>query len=552
MGASVGAENIALHIQTTADNAAIVSTRSTVTAMAEATVAATEEMVAATDRATQSESTYASSLAASSTATQESIALRERFNALMLEHGNDMQRVAAILLEEQAAEAEAAQATAQHTAALEQETVAATEAAVAIEQEATAERVATAADREFSATTEAVIAATEQKAAAVANADTQFRKIPASARTAANAMSVLTQAAIAGKGGISGIANAAGGLAFGVAALVPELALLAAGIGAVVTVGTLLVEVFRHTREERDKLAKSLVQPLNNDPALQLYLEGQKRAAEEAKRIAEEQQRRREQDARKAGSLEASMAEETQAAIDRRTLSEEGAASARAVREERRREEEIRALQIDEDDKTRLILAAQADRDAQLQEIAKQASDRRAEEEKREQEKQQREADRAAEEFRRIVLSGIEAAIRSSDSYIQAVTRALLTPLANYLESVAEAQIVDAAVSASHLDFIGAARHAAVAALAIAGARKVASIGGLNSSGGGGGGAPSAGYSGGSTFTPSAQAQGATNVTIQFVKPTTGEVINEISWNLQRNATLNKPIYIPATAGGLS
>jgi hypothetical protein len=134
------------------------------------------------------------------------------------------------------------------------------------------------------------------------------------------------------------------------------------------------------------------------------------------------------------------------------------------------------------------------------------------------------------------------------------VTRALLTPIVNWLEAKAEAEIVEAAFSAAFLDFSGAARHAGVAALAIAGARKVASIGGLNSSGGGGGGGGSggSGYAGGSTFTPSAQAQGATNITIQFVKPTTGEVINEISYYLQRNTTLNKPIYVPATAGGLS
>jgi hypothetical protein len=147
----------------------------------------------------------------------------------------------------------------------------------------------------------------------------------------------------------------------------------------------------------------------------------------------------------------------------------------------------------------------------------------------------------------------VDAAIRSSDSYIQAVTRALLTPIVNWLEAKAEAEIVEAAFSAAFLDFSGAARHAGVAALAIAGARKVASIGGLNSSGGGGGGGSGgSGYAGGSTFTPSPQAQGATNVTIQFVKPTTGEVINEISYYLQRNATLDRPIYVPATAGGLS
>jgi hypothetical protein len=605
VGATVGAENVAIHIQTSADDSALTDTGASVNALSQATVAATKEMAAATNQAAQSEQNLTNVFASASTATAAEIALRERLGQLLAENGNNLQQAAAVLAQEQEAAAQATQTTEQHANALEQETAAATQATSAIEQTTNAEKLQSVADQELTATTEAVIAATEAKAAATAEANGQMAKIPAQARTAANSLSVLTQAAVAGKGGISGISNAAGGLAFGLAALVPEFALVSYGIGAVVTVGTLLYEVWDKEAEKREKLNQAIAKGLAQDPALEAYIKAQATASEMSAQMAEETQaaidratlsqdnaarqsviraeqrqedeiralkitegektaliiqaqrdrdaqldeitaRRQRQDEQRARALDATIQEETQSAIDARTLTEEQAAEQRVVREERRREEEIRALQISEDEKTQLILAAQADRDAQLAEIAKRAADKRAEEERRD-------ADRAAEEFRRIILSGVDAAISSSDSYVKAVTRALLTPIVNYLESVAESQIVDAAADLAFGNFVGAAQHAGVAALAIAGARKVASIGGLNSAGGGGSATTGgSGYSGGPTFTPSAPAQGATNVTIQFVKPTTGEVINEVSYYLQRNATLNKPIYVPATAGGLS
>src|SRR5262249_50065277 len=158
-------------------------------------------------------------------------------------------------------------------------------------------------------------------------------------------------------------------------------------------------------------------------------------------------------DAQRAASIRATIDEETQSAIDRTTKTEEEAAAARIVRAERRREEEIRQLQIDEDEKTALILAAQADRDAQLEEIAKQGRDRRAEEERRATEEAMRRAEQAADEQRRILEAGLEASIRNSDSYIQAVTRALLTPIENWLIATAESEAVAAAIAGAHLDF---------------------------------------------------------------------------------------------------
>jgi hypothetical protein len=566
VGSSVGAENIAIHVETSADNSGLTSARSDITALSAATVTATNEMVTATDRATQSESSYAASLAQSSTATKEGIATRERFNVLMAENGNNMERVAAIMLEERAAEERATQASLEHTAAVEQEVVAAEE----------------------------LVVATEARSAATATAVNQTAKIPGSARTAANAVGILSQAALAGTGSMAGLGTAAGGLAYGIGTLVPSIAGAAAGIGALVTLGTVLYQVLEHDADaashfkaaiggvgsltseqlkiQRDALQrefdaltkqaadlgrlspiqgpkilakqKEVSDELNKINAQILDAERRERdeSAREQQRALDEAQRRREADAQKAAALAATMAEETQSAIDRRTLSAEAAAEQKVVREERRREEEIRALQVSEDEKTALLLAAQADRDAQLADIAKRAADKRAEDEKRDAERRKREADQAAAEFERIVLSGVDAAIRSSDTYIQAVTRALLTPLVNYLESVAESQIVDAAAEAAFGNLVGAAQHASVAALAIAGARKVAAIGGLNSSGGGG--SSAGGYGGGSTFTPNAQPAGGTTViNLITTDPYGRESINRVSWQLQRNGTLNVPIY---------
>jgi hypothetical protein len=603
VGASVGGENIAIGIQTSADNSGIAETRSGLNELASAATSATTEIAAATNEATNAENQFSAAVAEAAAAGRDFNVTQDQMRAALTETNGNHIAAVQLLREQATAQHEAALAAQQQTAALEEEAAAATQVVAAADQEIAAERQVAAADRATTIATEELIVATEQKDAAMAGANAQMGRIPAQARTAANSLSVLTQAAVAGKGGISGIANAAGGLAFGLAALVPELALAAYGIGALVTVGTLLYEVWEKDAEKRERLNAAIAKSLAQDPALEAYIKAQEEASklsatiadetaaatdratlssdeaaaravqraaqrriEEIRQlkitegekttliVAEERDRdaqldaiaaqRQRQDEQRARSLDATMQEETQAAIDRRTLTEEGAAEAQVVREERRREEEIRALQINEDEKTRLILEAQADRDARLAEIAKQAADKRAEQEKRD-------ADRAAEEFRRIVLSGVNAAITSSESYVQAVTRALLTPIVNYLESVAESQIVDAAAEAAFGNFVGAAQHAGVAALAIAGARKVASIGGLNSSGGGSSAGAYSGGGGGSTFTPSttAQGQGGTVVNLYTLNPYSGEAINRVSYLLQRNGVLNQPIYVPATNG---
>jgi hypothetical protein len=73
-----------------------------------------------------------------------------------------------------------------------------------------------------------------------------------------------------------------------------------------------------------------------------------------------------------------------------------------------------------------------------------------------------------------------------------------------------------------------------------------AALGARESLGGGGtgGGASSGGGGGSSTFTPNQQPAGGTTVINLITKDPYGkESINQVSYQLQRNGTLNVPIY---------
>ncbi len=117
-------------------------------------------------------------------------------------------------------------------------------------------------------------------------------------------------------------------------------------------------------------------------------------------------------------------------------------------------------------------------------------------------------------------------------------------------ESLVDAAKEGAAAIASLAigDFRGAALHGAASAEFGA----AAALGARESLGGGGGSGSSGAGSGGgsSTFTPRTEA-GAGNVTVilQTVDPYSGEKIREVSYLLNRNGTLNRPIYAPPTNG---
>jgi hypothetical protein len=82
----------------------------------------------------------------------------------------------------------------------------------------------------------------------VDNMDRSLKRIPGSARTAANALALLSNAAFIGTGSTQGLLVAAGGLATGLAALSKSAAIAASasGIGAIVTVGAVVVSAFEH------------------------------------------------------------------------------------------------------------------------------------------------------------------------------------------------------------------------------------------------------------------------------------------------------------------
>ena len=70
-------------------------------------------------------------------------------------------------------------------------------------------------------------------------------KVPGSARTAANAVGMLSQAALSGQGSMAGMATAAGGLATGISMISGSAAVAAsaAGIGALITIAVIAAEV---------------------------------------------------------------------------------------------------------------------------------------------------------------------------------------------------------------------------------------------------------------------------------------------------------------------
>jgi hypothetical protein len=90
------------------------------------------------------------------------------------------------------------------------------------------------------------------RTAASEKAEVAGAKISGSARTASNALGIMTQAALTGNGSLAGMATAAGGLATGLSAISgsAKLAAGAAGIGALITVGVLLYETYKKAKEE--------------------------------------------------------------------------------------------------------------------------------------------------------------------------------------------------------------------------------------------------------------------------------------------------------------
>jgi hypothetical protein len=108
------------------------------------------------------------------------------------------------------------------------------------------------------ANTLAVAAARNTQALAAQNEE--IRKIPGGARTAANGLAIIAQSAVAGTGSMAGLAAAAGGLTQGIAMLstTARVAAAASGLGALVTVVATIIQLFSRASDESEKLGGHL------------------------------------------------------------------------------------------------------------------------------------------------------------------------------------------------------------------------------------------------------------------------------------------------------
>lgn len=162
---------------------------------------------------------------------------------------------------------------------------------------------------------------------------------------------------------------------------------------------------------------------------------------------------------------------------------------------------------------------------------------------------QQAEKKRAA-----VLLLAVDAYVKGSESLQKTLIRLALDPLIKELEGTAVRQFVRAAASAAALDFAGAARHAGAGALALAGAREIAQLGGLGggSAGGGSGGSSGGGGSSSTTFEPrvSGGAAGVMGLTIITQNSLGADHIQNLSFELNRAGILKRPIVqLPPTSG---
>ena len=284
-------------------------------------------------------------------------------------------------------------------------------------------------------------------------------------------------------------------------------------------------------------------------------------AVDERKQTLDEQRRKHEQELDKERQHREAMARETIASQERIIASRTnvvamqanrpGALDASAQAEEliRARAETMRRLR--ELDRNELLTEQQKQAEkAAIEEEGQQAlfniRSKWAKQSADDDMKKREEAKRAQLAIARTAASEM---IRSQDSLGKALKRAALEPIITWLEGTAAQEFIAAAKHFAALDFMGGARHAAVAALAIAAGRRLAAMAGT----GGGGSAGGSGAGGGAgTFTPSPAggAGGGTTINLYTRNPYGEEEIAETLHYTNRAEILKKPpMQIPPTTG---
>lgn len=594
MTAPSGAENIALVVSSSAKLEGIRQARAEVAGLGKATAAAASE-------AAQAQTGLAGAAQQAATAQNKISVTAEQSREAMKRANGDFEQFKRELAKIVEGEQALTTATRQATVAQEQLN-AAQRAAPATVATAPGAGVPGASASNAPANTLAVAAA--QNTAALARQDSEIKKIPGSTRTAANAIAIMAQAAATGSGSMAGLAAAAGGLTQGIAMLSTsaKVAAAASGIGALVTVAAVLIELFHRLGEETDNLSGSLhdlsgfsaeglriqedaqrklVQTLTEDVASYktlvfgagkaAYEELQKQQARlaetikariaaerdaekdkqrELERLAKEAADRRERDSKKADELEAAAGENAIAITEKMSMSEEQAAIRKIDRDRQRRLQEATELEISLDDMARLELAINMDTEAQIAEVKKKSRDKQADEDKKRAEEEAKIRRDALGSLVKASADAVGAAVKAHESLKNIAIKAALAPIVKELEALAVSEGVKAVAHFATGDIGGGLAHTAASGLASAAAAKVANQGGLNSSGGGGNAGTS--YTGGDNYSTRARDNergGNTTVNLYTVDPYNRETIGVVSYELQRAGVTKRPIYVPPTRG---
>lgn len=452
-------------------------------------------------------------------------------------------------------------------------------------------------------------AATAQTAA-INNVGTATANVSPKARTAANALTSIAFAAQSGAGSAQGMAIAAGTLTSSLASLTTSarLAASASGIGALVTIIAVGIGLFRTMNAEAavtdDRFRRILgnVDDANIDKFVELARARRSAATESMAQSptgirgsgADSERRRREKELAEAIDAEvAAIAIQNEVRRNAANKSRDDAnAAAEAEAQDRirdrkrtndfyfdlanakteavlrsagrieeiqinqansdrvRRDEEIRALKISEDEKADLLTRSAAATAAQVEAIRDNARRSRIDKETKDfEERAQKEKD-LQKRREDVVRAGFEAYTRGGESLKKVLIKMALDPIITELEGIAVRQAIKAAQHAAAFDFVGAAKHAAVAGLALAGARQVARIGG--GGGGGGSSAPAGGGGSSTTFEPRTRGEGAGSVHLTLItrNPYGRDQIQNTMYELQRAEMLKlPPVPLPPTSG---
>jgi hypothetical protein len=647
MGTSA-ADNVAIHVETTADDSGLEQSRASLGALGQEA----EKVAADTNKLTVSAEAMRKALAAT---------------------GGDLQKAALLLKEQATATEQLAGANDQLAGTTERETETTEQSTEADERKIRAlgllelaaikednaralaaekQAVRDAAELQRMGQIESAAYAEDAARTASANkAEIQGAKVSGSARTAANALGIMSQAALTGSGSLAGMATAAGGMAQGLAAVSgnAKLAAGAAGIGALITIGVVLYETFKKAKEEvtatvsatysehlqnitlgnakaeldrarkaRDDAEIAAAAALTGDirdllpgtdsskaqkrqaQAIADYEALEKRVAllreQEKLRAIELAQSSRDQiaDNRLLLQIETDKAahvkddyrlaieqndiarQQAEAAIQQQFRHRDASGQIVALTAEERR---LRDILLDQNNKIAFakgeqlrfdqMIAQQTATAMRLQgrdtvedrfhgrleqiEIERQAEIRKtgdvvAANETAEQKKRAlyRETAQAANDNAKSILDVLRstnnATLKAVGTFGENLRRIVIGAEAARALVRAATEGAEAVASLAHGDFRGAALHGAAAvqfgAAAALGARE--SLGG----GGTGGGAGGGGGSGSSTFTPNTQPAGGTTVINLITKDPYGrESIQQVSYLLQRNGTLNVPIH---------